>query len=74
MTKTKTAPLTWLHEFRVMTTRNWRAKLLAVVVAFFFWNMIKQQTRPQAMREREQLLEEHSLGSATGFTPPRGVR
>ncbi len=62
---------TWVQEFRGMMTRHWREKMLAVVVAFFFWNMVKQQIRPSMTRQRD-FLEEHSLGNAAGIGQPRG--
>jgi len=51
-------------------TRHWRAKMLAVVVAFFFWNMVKQQIRPSTARQRD-FIEEHSLGNAAGIGQTR---
>ena len=61
---------TWAQEFRGVMTRHWRAKMLAVVVAFFFWNMVKQQIRPSTARQRD-FIEEHSLGNAAGIGQTR---
>lgn len=69
-TNNKILHATWVREFRAMTTRHWREKMLAVVVAFFFWNMVKQQIRTPNTRQRD-FIEEHSLGNAAGIAPPR---
>ena len=41
--------MNWLTRFKNMLTREWREKLVAVLLAFLFWFMIKAQTsRPEA--------------------------
>lgn len=36
--------MNWGVRFKNMLTRNWREKLVAVLLAFLFWYMIKAQT------------------------------
>jgi hypothetical protein len=33
-----------LDRFKTFLTRNWREKLVAILLAFLFWFMIKSQT------------------------------
>ena len=61
---------TWAQEFRGMMTSHWRAKMLAVVVAFCFWYMVKQQIRTPTARQKD-FIEEHSLGNAAGIGQTR---
>ena len=35
--------MNWGRRFKNMLTRNWREKLVAVLLAFLFWYMIKAQ-------------------------------
>ncbi|MDB6137834.1 MAG: hypothetical protein JWO94_906 [Verrucomicrobiaceae bacterium] len=65
-TKETTRPVTWVKAFRNALTRHWREKILAVVIATLFWNMIKQQIRPTRNSQRD-FIEEHSLGNAAGI-------
>jgi len=53
-----------------MMTSHWRAKMLAVVVAFCFWYMVKQQIRTPTARQKD-FIEEHSLGNAAGIGQTR---
>lgn len=40
--------MNWVLRFKNMLTRDWREKLVAVLLAFLFWFMIKSQTsRPE---------------------------
>lgn len=61
----------WAREIRGVFTRNWREKILAVVIAFFFWHMVKQQTRP-LRSSQDEFLELHSLGKAAGIEQRTG--
>lgn len=35
--------MNWGHRFKEMITRNWREKLISLLLAFLFWFMIKAQ-------------------------------
>jgi len=37
------------ERFKNLITRNWREKLLALVLAFLFWYMVKAQSQRSAM-------------------------
>ena len=67
-TKETTKHVNWAKEFRQAFSRHWREKILAVVIATLFWNMIKQQIRP-TLNSPRNFLEEHSLGNAAGIGP-----
>ena len=64
-TKETTKHVTWAKEFRSSLTRHWREKILAVVIATLFWNMVRQQL-PTHNTQRD-FIEEHSLGNAAGI-------
>lgn len=36
-------------QFKSVFAHNWREKLIAVLLAFLFWFMIKSQTSPQPL-------------------------
>lgn len=38
--------MNWGHRFKELITRNWREKLISLLLAFLFWFMIKAQGRP----------------------------
>ena len=50
---------TWLQAVSASLTRNWLEKSVAVVIAFFFWKMVKQQIHP--VSTQQELIEEHGL-------------
>lgn len=41
----RSRPVSW-DQFKNFFTRNWREKLVAVLLAFLFWFMIKGQISP----------------------------
>jgi hypothetical protein len=59
-------PAAWEREAKEMFTRHWREKLLAGILAFFFWNMIKQQIRPMSGMPPD-FVQQHGLQGATGL-------
>ena len=64
-TKETTKHVNWAKEFRLAFTRHWREKILAVVIATLFWNMVKKEAHPA--NNTRNFLEEHSLGNAAGI-------
>jgi hypothetical protein len=64
MKKTQSAIL--VQEFKGAFSRNWQAKLVAVVLAFLFWYSVKSEIISDGRRQRfEEALQQHSLGGAT---------
>ena len=47
-----------------MVTRNWKVKLLAVVLAFLFWHIVRSEIRQSPM---PSFTEEHSLKQSSGL-------
>lgn len=39
----------WLKQAKLVLTRSWREKLVALVLAILFWYMIKAQIRRQVV-------------------------
>ena len=66
--KETTKHVNWGREFRLACTRHWREKILAVVIATLFWNMVKKEAQPDRDSHRN-FIEEHSLGNAAGIGP-----
>ena len=61
---TKTTPLgNWAHRARLTFTRNWKAKLLALVLAFLFWQMVKGQIADPG----RSFVDKHSLRESSGL-------
>jgi hypothetical protein len=46
--------MNWATRFKDILVRNWREKLLAVVLAFLFWFMIKAQIAKPPMPQWQQ--------------------
>jgi type II secretory pathway component PulL len=49
-------------------SRNWQAKLVALVLAFLFWYAVKSElgSTPAIQRQRvQEALEQHSIGRNT---------
>lgn len=67
-TKETNKPVNWAKEFRLTFTRHWREKIIAVIIATLFWNMVKKEARPDRDAKRN-FIEEHSLGNAAGIAP-----
>ncbi|MBL9116644.1 MAG: hypothetical protein JNJ83_16675 [Verrucomicrobiaceae bacterium] len=64
-TTTKTnPPANWPREVRLMVTRNWKVKLLAIVLAFLFWHIVKSEIRQLPL---PSFTEEHSLKQSSGL-------
>ncbi len=53
-----------------LITRRWKEKIAVVVLAFFFWNMIKQQIREPRARDYSDFIREHSIQNAAGLDKP----
>jgi len=64
-TETK-ARASWAQEFKAALTRRWMEKLAALVLAFFFWNMIKQQIHP-TFKKQLDFVEQHGLKEQSGL-------
>jgi len=47
--------MNWGTQFSSMLIRNWREKLVAVVLAFLFWLLIKAQTERPPMPYWQQM-------------------
>lgn len=41
--------MNWGHQLKELITRNWREKIISLVLAFLFWFMIKAQDARQAL-------------------------
>ena len=59
---------TWVQASSAVFTRNWREKAVAVVIAFFFWYMVKQQMHP-VVKQDQTFIEEHGLHGQSGLGP-----
>lgn len=62
--RAKAAQRTWWQELRLMLTHRWKEKLVALILAFFFWNMVKAQIHPP-IRRNQDFIEQHGLKGAT---------
>lgn len=47
--KRRTPSVKWLKQAKLVLTRSWREKLVALVLAILFWYMIKAQIRRQVV-------------------------
>jgi hypothetical protein len=64
----KKSPLANLTQnLRAILSRNWKAKLVALMLAFLFWYSVKTEIGGQDTRHLrlEETLQQHSLGGAT---------
>lgn len=41
--------MSWGHQVKELITRNWREKIMSLVLAFLFWFMIKAQDARQTL-------------------------
>jgi hypothetical protein len=57
---------TWVQASSAVFTRNWREKAVAIVIAFFFWYMVKQQIHP-GFKQDQTFIEEHGLRERSGL-------
>jgi YbbR domain-containing protein len=48
----------------LLITRNWKIKLLALVLAFLFWHMVRSEIR---FTSQTSFTEEHSLKQSSGL-------
>lgn len=64
----KILPPMWAQAFKGTFSRNWQAKLIALVLAFLFWYSVKTEissdTAPRKTKI-ETTVEQHSLSGAT---------
>ncbi len=61
----KPRPLARLvHEMRLIFTNNWQIKILAGLVAFLFWHVVKSQISSPPPRS---FTEKHSLRDSSGL-------
>ncbi|MBE7494146.1 MAG: hypothetical protein HS117_04335 [Verrucomicrobiaceae bacterium] len=47
--------MNWGTRFKDVLVRNWREKMVAVVLAFLFWLLIKAQTERPPMPQWQQM-------------------
>jgi len=47
--------MNWVTRYSELITRNWREKLVAIVLAFLFWLLIKAQTQRPPMPYWQQM-------------------
>ena len=66
-TKETTKHVSWAKELRLSFTRHWLEKILAVIIATLFWNMVKKEAARN--NPSRTFIEEHSLGNAAGISP-----
>jgi hypothetical protein len=57
---------------RLMLTRNWQAKLIALIMAFLFWYAVRSEIEMmpidfmrKSKSKAEEAVKQHSLGGAT---------
>lgn len=58
---------TWVEALSLRLTRHWKEKFAALVLAFFFWNMVKQQIRTMPRNRDTDMIRDHSIQDAAGF-------
>jgi diadenylate cyclase len=54
----------WAQELQSLIRRHWKEKLLALVLAFFFWNMVKAKIHPMG-KAKQDFIQQHGLKGAT---------
>jgi diadenylate cyclase len=54
----------WAQELQSLVRRHWKEKLLALVLAFFFWNMVKAKIHPMG-KAKQDFIQQHGLKGAT---------
>ncbi len=57
------AAMRWDRKIREIIFSNWREKLVALVIAFFFWYLVRAQIRETALRYRPDFDTPRSLRS-----------
>lgn len=62
----KTPHARWVLELKLACTRRWKEKLVALLLAFFFWNVIRERINPQVVRQRE-FIQQHGLKEQSGL-------
>ena len=60
--------VTWAQECRNIFFRRWKEKMVALVLAFFFWNMVKQRVHPAGQTQRD-FIRQHGLLEQSGLAP-----
>ncbi len=60
--------VTWVQECKGIFFRHWREKMVALVLAFFFWNMVKQRVHPVGQAQRD-FIRQHGLMEQSGLAP-----
>ena len=51
-TKETTKHVSWAKELRLSFTRHWLEKILAVIIATLFWNMVKKEAAGEMFIEK----------------------
>ena len=59
---------TLAQELRAILSRHWKEKMAAVVLAFFFWNLVKQRVHPASQTQRD-FIRQHGLLEQSGLAP-----
>jgi hypothetical protein len=59
------AHVTLARELRQSFSHNWKEKLGALVLAFFFWNMLKQKIDVPV--RQQEFIQQHSVQGAAGL-------
>jgi hypothetical protein len=62
----KTSHAKWAHELKLACTRRWKEKLVALLLAFFFWNVIRERINPPTKRQQD-FLQQHGLKEQSGL-------
>lgn len=65
--KTETrAHANWAREFKQMLSRRWKEKLLALLLAYFFWNIVRERIQP-TFKKQQDFIEQHGLKEQSGL-------
>lgn len=60
--------VSWVREFRGILFRHWKEKAVALLLAFLFWNMVKQRVHPASQVQRD-FIRQHGLLEQSGLAP-----
>ncbi len=60
--------VSWGQRFNALFVHHWKEKLIALVLAFFFWNMSKQKIHPAAQKQKD-FIQQHGLKEQSGLAP-----
>jgi hypothetical protein len=62
----KRARASWARELKLMFTRRWKEKLAALLLAYFFWNMVRERIYP-SFKQQQDFIEQHGLKEQSGL-------